>query len=97
MIIGEGLLSCLHKSKSQRDMVSRKSADLIYRLAHRTVTAAKLQGSEILADWMALLTSLFELPDSVLESRAVKLGELREYINGSFSMNTLPERRKTAL
>jgi hypothetical protein len=33
----------------------------------------------------------------VLESRAVKLSELREYINGSFSMNTLPERRKTAL
>jgi hypothetical protein len=59
MIIGEGLLSYLHKSKSQRDIITKKSADLVYRLAHRTVTAAKLQGSEILADWMALLTSLF--------------------------------------
>jgi len=66
-------LACLHKSKSQKDIISKKSADLIYRLAHRTVTAAKLQGSEILADWMSLLTSLFELPDKILESRSIKL------------------------
>mgnify|MGYP000109037622 CR=1 FL=1 len=32
-----------------------------------------------------------------LSDRNGKLGELIEYINGSFSMNTLPERRKTAL
>jgi len=73
MIIGEGLLSCLHKSRSQKDIISKKSADLIYRLAHRTVTAAKLQGSEILTDWMSLLTSLFELPDSILQGRSTKL------------------------
>jgi hypothetical protein len=61
------------------------------------VTAVKYQGSEMLTDWMMARTVLFQLGEGVASGRKGKIKEVKEYINGSFSMSTLPERRKTAL
>jgi hypothetical protein len=55
-----------------------KCYDCLYRLLHRTVTAAKYQGSDILNEWMASLTVLFQFPEGeAANGRRAKLGELR--------------------
>jgi hypothetical protein len=81
------------------EMLNRKSYDTLYRLFHRTITSVKYQGSEVLSDWMSALTVFFHFLEDhpAVNERKAKLNELKEYINGSFSMSTLPERRKTAL
>lgn len=85
-------MSYLKKAYENRALINAKCCDSLYRLLHRTVTAAKYQGSEILNDWMLLISALFQFPENeqTINNRKGKLNELKEYINGSFSMNTLP-------
>lgn len=44
---------------------------MIYRLIARTVTSPKLQGSEVLLDWMKVISTFFNIPNQndILEKR----------------------------
>lgn len=89
--MGEGFLGYIRKAASDKNLINERCFDSLYRLLHRTITAVKQHGSDSLGDWMLALTALFELADGDRSpSRKTKLNELKEFINGSFAMNTLP-------
>jgi hypothetical protein len=90
--MGEGLLNYLRKGETNSNIINKKCFEILHRIVYRTLTTAKYQGSEILSDWMTVLTEYFRSAMSImtLNEWNDKIGVFKEYINGSFSMNTLP-------
>jgi hypothetical protein len=77
--MGEGFHKYLKKAYLNRALINAKCYDSLYRLLHRTVTAVKYQGSDILLDWMLSITVLFQFPESdqAVSGRKGKLNELK--------------------
>ena len=94
--MGEGLRTYLNTAVSRPEWMTQKTYDTSFRLIMRTVTAPKNHGSEAMTDWMAALGVLMSFRREGWQ-RASKLKEVLEFTGGSFSMTTLPERRKGAL
>lgn len=99
--MGEGLTKLLKKISgfdgSEPRTIPPRLDEAIYRLLYRTVTRSKFQEGLMLADWYELMEVYFLLPHGKEVEVRSKVNELKAYINGSFAMNTLPERRRSAL
>lgn len=90
--MGEGFSKFLKKCQTNLNLINKKCYESIFRIMLRTLTNAKIHGSDILSDWMMALNLFFHLSEEneVVNERKAKLSEFKEFINGSFSMTTLP-------
>lgn len=100
-IMGDGITQLIRSFPMKNISLFSKCGETIYRLLFRTLTSSKLQASGAVDEWIPVLKEFFQLActnkDKKVDTTVMtKLNDLKAYINGSFAMNTLPERRKTA-
>jgi hypothetical protein len=91
-VMGEGVMQYLKKVDEKWSNFNMKCYESVYRLAYRSISNQKYQQENVLADWIEVVSILFgfKVSKELVESRKEKLSELHEFINGSFSMGTIP-------